>query len=73
MARNRLGAKKVARLQVQYPDLDIVAALTRGGTDHRIDLCLRDGTVVHLYRDGTRMKSSIRHVYKSPDAERNGT
>lgn len=73
MARNRLGAKKVARLQIQHPDLDIVTALTRGGTGHRIDLCLRDGTVMHLFRDGTRMKSSLRHLYKSQDGERNAT
>ena len=52
MARNKIGPKKVKRL-AEKTGLDVVSALTRGGTDHRIDLFLSDGSVVHLYKDGT--------------------
>lgn len=57
--RNRIGAKKVKKL-CEKTGLPVVTALTRGGTDHRIDLCLKGGSVVHLYKDGTTEKSTIR-------------
>jgi hypothetical protein len=51
VARCKLGPKKVRRLAAQT-GLDVVTALTRGGTDHRIDLFCADGSRWHLLRDG---------------------
>lgn len=56
----RIGEKKVRKL-IEKTGLPIVAALTRGGTDHRIDLCLEDGSVMSLHKDGTIEKSQFRH------------
>ena len=50
--RQRVGEKKLRRLRDQT-GLPVVAAMVRGGTDHRIDLCLEGGHVAALYRDGT--------------------
>lgn len=66
MARCRVGEKKVS-LYCKKTGLPVVAALVRGGTDHRIDLCLEDGVVVHWYKDGTMEKSEIGHAMISPD------
>ena len=52
MARQRLGQKKVNKLR-QETGLDIIHVLVRGGTNHRRDLCLSDGTVTSLHKDGT--------------------
>ena len=62
MARQKVGEKKLRRL-AEKTGLDLVAALVRGGTDHRIDLCVRGGEVVHLYRCGASEKSVMRHSY----------
>ena len=51
MARQHLGKKKVMLLRQQL-GLDIIAVLVRGGTDHRRDLCLADGTVWYLDSEG---------------------
>ena len=59
MARNIIGAKKVARLR-EKTGLPVITALTRGGTDHRIDLCLDNGSIVHLFSDGTMEKAEIK-------------
>lgn len=64
MARQRLNDRKTRRLREQT-GLDVIRVLVRGGTDHRRDLCLADGSVVHLYRDGTMEKSDIRHTAKA--------
>ena len=56
--RNKLGPKKVKRLAIKT-GLPVKQALTRGGTDHRIDLLLEGGAVVHLYKDGEMEKSDI--------------
>lgn len=50
--RQLLGTKKVKRLAAET-GLPIVKVMVRGGTDHRKDLCLEDGSIVSLYRDGT--------------------
>lgn len=50
--RQRLGTKKTRRL-AKETGLPIVCVMVRGGTNHRRDLCLRDGSIVYLYRDGT--------------------
>jgi hypothetical protein len=51
MARQLLGRKKTVALRKQT-GLDIIAVLVRGGTEHRRDLCLRDGTVKFMWPDG---------------------
>lgn len=58
--RQKLGLKKVKQLRKQT-GLDIVAVLVRGNTNHRKDLCLRDKTVIHLFRDGQMAKSKYGH------------
>lgn len=58
MARNRIGPKKVEKLR-DKTGLSVLTALTRGNTDHRIDLYLDDGSVHHLYKDGTIEKSEM--------------
>lgn len=67
MARQRMSEKKVAKLRVQT-GLPVVAVLVRGGTDHRRDLCLEDGSVVHMYSNGTTEVSMLRHSMKTPHA-----
>ncbi len=58
MARQTLGQKKVDRLRAKT-GLDIKKVMVRGGTDHRKDLCLSDGSIMHLFKDGTMEKSEI--------------
>ncbi len=50
--RQRLGKKKVDKLRKET-GLDIIAVLVRGGTHHRRDLCIRGGSIVSLWNDGT--------------------
>lgn len=64
MARQRLGKKKVDKL-IRETGLNIVTALVRGGTNHRKDLCLVDGSVFHLFNDGSIEKSDIWHSYET--------
>lgn len=59
MARQRMSDKNVRKLAAET-GLPVVRVLVRGGTGHRRDLCLEDGSVVHLYRDGTRKATGIR-------------
>jgi len=54
--RQLLGPKKVAKLRKQT-GLLIVKVMVRGGTNHRKDLCLEDGSIVSLWPDGTIQKS----------------
>lgn len=64
MARQRLSQKNVLKLAQQL-ELPVVAVLVRGGTGHRRDLCLEDGSVVYLYRDGTtEVAVGLSHLYK---------
>ena len=56
MARQSMSDKKVKRLAVET-GLDLVAVLVRGGTNHRKDLYVKGGGIVHLYRGG-RMETS---------------
>ena len=57
--RCKIGKKKVKKY-IEQTGLPIVSALTRGGTDHRIDLCLEGGSVMHWYKDGSMEKSVIK-------------
>ena len=43
--RQRLGAKKIAKY-AKATGLPVTTALTRGNTDHRVDLFLEDGSRV---------------------------
>lgn len=58
--RQQLGIKKLRALRKET-HLDIVAALVRGNTNHRIDLCLRDGSVVSKHVDGRLERSPVNH------------
>lgn len=58
MARNRVGEKKVKKLR-EKTGLPVLTALVRGGTDHRIDLLLEDGSIASLYRDGSIEKDTL--------------
>lgn len=62
MARQRLGRKKIESLK-QQTGLPIVAVLVRGNTNHRLDLCLEDKTIVHLFKDGSMQRSDMQHQY----------
>jgi hypothetical protein len=65
--RQRLGKKKMEALRKQT-GLAIVAVMVRGGTDHREDLCLDDGSIIYLYQDGTMEKAEgITHEMKEVD------
>ena len=69
--RQTLGEKKTKQL-AKETGLPIVKVLVRGGTDHRKDLCLEDGSVIHLYKDGTQEKSEFtwsRHHHNSKTAK----
>ena len=46
--RQRVSEKTVRRY-ARETGLPVEFALVRGGTDHRIDLCLIDGSIVHWW------------------------
>ena len=52
MARQVLNKKKVERLR-EETGLDIKKVMIRGNTNHRKDLCLSDGTITRMYKDGS--------------------
>ena len=57
--RQRLGQKKVNKY-AKATGLSVIHGLTRGGTGHRVDLCLEDGSVMHYWpKTGETTKSSI--------------
>lgn len=58
MARCKIGEKKVKKYR-KITGLPVLSALTRGGTDHRVDLLLDDGSVTYLYKDGSMEKSDL--------------
>ena len=61
--RQRLGKRKVRRYR-EKTGLDVVAGLVRGNTGHRVDLCLGDGSVVHMWPDGsTEIAQGMRHSF----------
>jgi hypothetical protein len=52
-------------------NLPIVRILVRGGTGHRKDLCLEDGSIMELYPDGTMEKSTMKWgIFNYPEPER---
>ena len=64
-----MNPKKVAKLAEELK-LPVVAVLVRGGTGHRQDLCLADGSVVYYWpRTGQMEKTDIRHTKVIDDRE----
>jgi len=51
MARQTLNKTKVQKL-IKETGLDIEKVMVRGNTNHRKDLCLSDGTISRMYKDG---------------------
>ena len=49
-------SQKNVRKYSKLLNLDIVRILVRGGTDHRKDLHLKDGTIIYLYPGGGMYK-----------------
>jgi len=57
--RQKLGEKKVKKLRGEL-NLPIVHVLVRGGTNHRQDLCLKDGTIMNYWpKTGELIKDDI--------------
>lgn len=67
--RCELGPKKIRRLSDKL-SIDIVRAMTRGNTNHRIDILTRDGTSYHYWPDSGTIGEADLSVY--PRAERHG-
>ncbi len=67
--RQNIGEKKLRRYARRFPDLDIVGAMVRGGTEHRVDLLLRDMTIAYLWPDGTITRDGDRwgSIYAAED------
>jgi len=65
MARQRLGEKKTRQLRERL-GLPIVVVLVRGGTDHRQDLCLADGTIRYYWPQtgDLLLAENITHQFK---------
>jgi hypothetical protein len=57
--RQKLGPRKVHKLREQT-GLPVVHVWVRGGTDHRRDLGLEDGSIIEMHKDGTLHPSPIR-------------
>ena len=55
MARCLIGPKKVSQYR-RKTGLDVLCATVRGGTGHRVDLLIGDGSIVYLFPDGTLRK-----------------
>lgn len=56
----QLLSKKKTRKIAEATGLDIEKIMVRGNTDHRKDLCLTDGTIAYLFRNGALVKSQDR-------------
>ena len=50
--RNRISNKKKIKKLEKRTGLSILDVLTRGGTNHRIDIKTKDGRTYSLYNDG---------------------
>jgi hypothetical protein len=60
MARQKLSEKKTEKLR-NKTGLPIIAVLVRGGTDHRKDLLLEDGSICSLFKNGDIIKTDGKH------------
>lgn len=61
MARCIMNEKKTKKLSQQL-GLPIEIILVRGDTDHRKDLYLTGGKIIHLYKNGTMKESKVKWV-----------
>ena len=59
MARQIMSQKRTRQLAYAF-NLPIVKVWVRGNTHHRKDLCLYDGTILNLYKDGNIYRSEIK-------------
>jgi len=57
--RQRMSEKNTKRIARKL-NLPVVGVLVRGGTDHRKDLLLEDGSVMHYYSNGETEKSDMK-------------
>lgn len=57
--RCRVGEKTLRRYR-QQTGLPIHHALVRGGENHSVMLCLDDGSIKWLHKDGTLVASGVR-------------
>jgi len=64
MARQVLNRKNTLRIR-RETGLPVILVKVRGGTGHRKDLYLEDGSVVYLWPDGTLEQTSLRHEVSS--------
>ena len=64
--RQRVGLKKIRKWRKET-GLPIYGALVRGNTNHRRDLLLPFGYIVHWYRDGSMYKSDIGWAHDNAD------
>ena len=55
--RNLLSPKKV-KSYAKKLDMPIVKIMTRGGTNHRLDLYLENGTVMHYWQKQNKLEKS---------------
>lgn len=70
--RQSMSAKNVKKYAARL-NLPIVRILVRGGTDHRKDFCLEDGSIVMYFPDGSMEKSMMRWDLSSePSKEKEG-
>lgn len=69
MARQSMSSRKVRKIAAQT-GLQVMRVLVRGGTDHRRDLLLADGSVVHLFKDGAMERSTFVKWYPPIEAKR---
>lgn len=60
MSRSVISNPKKLRRLAELVKAPVVKAFARGGTDHRIDICLADGRIVSLFKDGTMEVSEYR-------------
>jgi hypothetical protein len=58
VTRCRLGPRKLRQLSRRI-GLEVVSALTRGGTDHRVDLRTADGQRLCWWPDGTLQPAEL--------------
>jgi hypothetical protein len=53
--RQRIGEKKIKKYQ-ETTGLPVCSALVRGGTEHRIDLLIKDGEIVSYWPNSGEME-----------------
>lgn len=58
--RCRLRVGKAMRIGREHGRRDVINGTVRGGTDHRVDLWLMDGTILSIWPDGSSEMSLMR-------------